>query len=314
MIKEKVLQFLKDRENQSVTGSEMAKEFGVSRNAIWKAINALNTEGYDIVATKKLGYTLRPNLVKLSADEIKTYMQTDGDVFVFDEVTSTNDVCKKMASDGIAHGSVVVADKQTNGRGRRGRAFYSPQSTGVYMSVALRLKIAPSNSALVTTASAVAVCDAIEELTGKNAVIKWINDIFIDGKKCAGILTEGIFNLDGEGECVIVVGIGVNISTNDFPEEISNIATLIGSVSRNKLVAKIVDNLVKITRNLDKKEHFDRYNEKCFVIGRKVMVLKGEESFFAVAKFVDEEGRLVVETSDGDEIKLYNEEVSTLVE
>ena len=314
MIKNKVLQILQKNMDIAVTGTDMAKSLGVSRNAVWKAVKSLCDDGYVIESTKKLGYVLRPNFVVLSAQEIKNFMQSDGDVFVFDEVSSTNDICKKMASDGIKHGSVVVSDRQTNGRGRRGREFYSPQSTGVYMSVALRLNIAPSDSALVITASAVAVLDAIESLTGKNAQIKWINDIFIDGKKCAGILTEGIFNLDGGDECIIVVGVGINVNTSDFPAQISNIATSIGNVSRNMLVAKITDNLVKITQNLENREFFNRYNEKCFVLNRKIKVIKGEETFCAIAKQVDNDGRLIVETYDGKTIKLYNEEVSTVVE
>ena len=313
MVKSKVLQILELNKGNVISGSDMAKIAGASRNAVWKAVKSLVADGYNIVANKGGGYILDELSNQISVEGIKAHLINDSQVFVFDEVGSTNDICKKMTSENADKVIVVVANRQSDGRGRRGRSFFSPADEGIYMSVALPLKISPGDSSLITTASAVAVSDAIDRTTGKNTKIKWINDIYLNEKKCAGILTEGIFNLDEPEKCTIVVGIGINVTTATFPEEIINTATTIGAVSRNELIANIVDNLVKITQNIKKRAHFMRYNEKCFVLGRKITVIKQDETFVAKAKFVDTDGRLIVETNDGKEIVLYNEEVSTVV-
>ena len=228
-------------------------------------------------------------------------------VKVYDCVTSTNDVAKEWAKDGAVSGSTVVANSQTKGRGRRGRSFFSPSDSGVYFSVILRPVCSGETSVLLTTATAVAVAQTIEELTGKTADVKWLNDVYVGGKKCGGILTEAVFSGDGKLDSVIV-GVGVNVTTVSFPDEFAVRAGSIGEVDKNKLVASVVDKLIAFSKNLTN-EHMDEYRRRCFVLGKKVTVSYGENLYDAKVKGVTDDGRLVVETNDGEKI-LYSEEVS----
>lgn len=230
-------------------------------------------------------------------------------VMVFDSVPSTNDVAKALANSGAIEGTTVVANAQTEGRGRRGRSFFSPADDGVYFSVVLRPNVMPEKSILVTTAAAVAVCEAIEALTDKRAFIKWLNDVYVDDKKCVGILAEAVFNgdvLDG-----IIVGIGINVSTAVFPDDIKARAGCIGKAPRNELVAETVKRLLQYCKALSSR-HMEKYRERCFVLGRSVTVSCRDERYEALAEEITDDGRLRVRTKDGTR-ELYGEEVSLII-
>ncbi len=244
---------------------------------------------------------------KLDAKKISAILNDKFRIEVFDCVPSTNDIAKELALSGAKSGTTVVANSQTAGRGRRGRSFFSPSDSGVYFSVVLRPDCSGEKSVLVTTKTAVAVAETIDELTGKNTQIKWLNDLYLAGKKCVGILVEAIFTGEGKLDAVIV-GIGINLTTASFPSEFSSRAGNIGKVCKNTLVALIVDKLTANENDFTPK-HLEKYREKCFIIGSLVSISRGDETFDAIVLGVDDDGKLVV-SKDGKEERLYGEEVT----
>lgn len=217
---------------------------------------------------------------------------------------STNEDMKTKARQGTDEISVLVADRQTAGKGSKGRSFYSPVGTGCYMSFLLRPKIRPEECILLTTIAAVAAAEAIEKLTGKQADIKWVNDIYMGGKKVAGILTEGAF-VSKDKIDFAVVGIGINLTVPDegFPEEIKNIAGALGTdVIKNELIAEIVNRFVYYYRRLPDNSYVSEYRKRLFFLGRDITVVQADKTFTAVAEDVDEMCRLKVKTSEGEQL------------
>ena len=311
-IKSDVLGLLYQSRGKTVSGASIAEKLGVSRTAVWKAINGLKGDGYSIVSETNKGYVLGDDDDKLSAEEI-AILARDFYPVVFDEVGSTNDEAKRLAIANKGKNLIVAANAQRDGRGRRGRSFYSPCDTGVYFSVVVHPDIQPEKSVLVTTAAALATAEVIEDLTGKRALIKWINDVYVDGKKCVGILTEATLDCESGKFDNVVVGIGVNVTTSAFPEDISDRAGSIGSVSRNELIAKISEKLLRYTEPLTG-EFMHEYERRCFVIGKTVTVTeKNGSEYEAEAVGLTDMGELLVENSDGKRFVLNNEEVSVKV-
>ncbi|MBQ8784283.1 MAG: biotin--[Clostridia bacterium] len=221
-------------------------------------------------------------------------------------VTSTNTLLKQQAKD-LPHGTVIVADCQTGGRGRLGRSFYSPNETGIYMSILLK-KDFGTNPTLVTTMTAVAVMKAVEKAANKKAQVKWVNDILIEGKKVCGILTEGAF-CGGELEYMIV-GIGINTSTVDFPQEIKDIA---GSVScdKDKLFSALLDCFSDEFNNLQSGEFLDFYRQRCVTLNKNIKIISPEkEPVEAFSQGIDDNAALIVKYSDGTTGAVSSGEVS----
>lgn len=223
--KERVLRALEAREGAHVSGAQLARELGVTRNSVWKAVNALRREGYHIDATTNRGYALSHEDDLLSASGIRRFLPADAPLFpaVRKSLDSTNAEALRRAVDGAPEGTVIVAEEQTAGRGRRGRSFFSPAGTGIYLSILVRPALAAERAHLLTCSAAVAVAEAIEACAGVDASIKWVNDVYCRGKKVAGILTEGSFDLEGGVLQHAVVGIGVNVRPPHagFPAEIA---------------------------------------------------------------------------------------------
>ncbi len=230
------------------------------------------------------------------------------------ETESTNKYTKELAKKGYPEFTVVIADKQSGGYGRMGRSFYSPESSGLYMSILLRPDIPADKALYITTAAAAAVSEAIEEVCGKVTGIKWVNDIFIDGKKVAGILTEAAFKQQGKLDYAIL-GIGVNVYSPDkgFPEELKDIA---GSIYdhpadiRATLAGCITDKFIAYYRDLEAKEYLSYYREKSMVIGKEIKVLRATASYSAKAVSIDDEFRLTVQDDSGNITALDSGEIS----
>ncbi|MDF2541648.1 MAG: hypothetical protein K0S47_1366 [Herbinix sp.] len=318
-LKQEVLKILEENRGQSISGSALAKKLFVTRSAIWKAIKSLQKEGYNIIATTNKGYCLAPDNDIVSAESILPFLHGTAASFTLDvrkTVTSTNTIAKEMASQGAKEGTVIIAKEQTAGRGRLGRSFYSPTATGIYFSVLLRPKLTIQDSMLITTAVAVIVAQAIERIAQVPVGIKWVNDIFIGPKKVCGILTEASINFENGGLEYAIVGIGINISTNGFPEEIKEIA---GAVFEEKpedapvtsmLVADILNHIAKDIDILSSKEYLDEYRKRSFLLGQEVLVMKGSEILPAKAIAIDEKARLVVEYQNKEQEALVSGEVS----
>lgn len=223
----------------------------------------------------------------------------------FPSLPSTNTYLIERAKEGAEEGLVVLADSQSHGRGRLGRSFHSPVGSGLYMSVLLRPRFSADASLRITTAAAVAVAEAIEELTGRKPSIKWVNDILLDGKKVGGILTEGALTEDGAGLRYAVLGIGVNLTPphNSFPKELEGIAGAIGDDASKELRDRLAD--VIMTRffgyyaTLETCPPIIPYRKRLAFLGMSVRVLRGGEEFIAVAEDIDSDFRLILRLPDG---------------
>lgn len=217
-------------------------------------------------------------------------------VLHYDVIDSTNLEAKRLIKSGVNLPLVIVADTQTAGKGRMGRQFYSPDKTGLYMSFVYEPLTDFQDSVTVTSAAAVAVVRAIEELTDLKPKIKWVNDIYIDDKKVCGILTEAV---TGE-KTSIIVGIGVNITTDEFPDEIKNTATsLKRAVDKNDLLECIVKHLIGLIKGLPQRTFLPQYKEKSMVIGKEVHFIKGGVDKEGIAVDINQDGGLIVQTTDG---------------
>lgn len=318
-LKQQVLKILEENRGSSVNGAKLAEKLFVTRSSIWKAVKALQKDGYRIEAVTNKGYSLLPNNDIISVESIVPYLSEKAALFSLDvrqTVTSTNTVAKEMAAKGAKAGTVIIAREQTEGRGRMGRTFYSPHDTGIYFSIILRPELSLEDSLLITTSTAVAVAKAMERIAKVKAEIKWVNDIYIHGKKVCGILTEASLNFENGGLEYAVVGVGINIETNDFPQDIQSIA---GSVFSEKpkdapitsmLVAEVLNNMADCMNNLTDKSYLEDYRSRSFLIGKDIIVFKGKEQTFAKAIAIDDQARLVVEYEDHSKEALISGEVS----
>lgn len=292
-----------------ISGEELAKKFGKSRAAVWKSIKSLINEGYEIDAVTNKGYKLIENGNIISAPSIKKYINNDIEVIYYPTIDSTNNCCKRLLAEGRNGEFLVVAEQQSAGRGRQGKSFYSPSGTGVYFSLVLNPLLPLQNAVTATTAAAVAVCKAIEKTTDKKPKIKWVNDVYLDGKKICGILTEAITNFEEGIVTNVIIGIGINISTDDFPDEVENAGCLNEKINRSLLIAEVCNELTKIAKG-DIKSFIDYYRSHSLVIGEKIRFIKNGEATPATAIAIDETGGLEVELESGERTVLRSGEIS----
>ena len=230
---------------------------------------------------------------------IKSLLKNDVNVYCFDAVTSTNSVARDLAKSEKTP-FLVLSDSQTAGRGRLGRTFYSPKDTGIYMSLTVGGFTTPQDAIFITSKSAVAVTDAIIKLTGKKPKIKWVNDIYLDGKKVCGILTECVKIKNGF--CAII-GIGVNLTTEKFPEEISEIAgALKTDVSREELVSEITDNILEMCKNKDDKSYLKKFKDRSMLTGREITYYENNIPHHAKVLGIDDGFGLVIQTPLGEKV------------
>ena len=289
-----------------VSGEEVAGKLEVSRAAVSKACAALRKEGFDIESRTNHGYMLAASEDMLSEDTIKEAVTVDSDIEVFDTVTSTNDLAKTAELGPGAAPKVFIADKQTNGRGRLGRKFESPSGTGLYMSIAMRPEFDIKGSLFVTMAAAVGVARAIRKVTGAEAGIKWVNDLFIGGKKVCGILTEAASDLESGEITRLVIGIGVNCFPGSFPPEVSKIAGAIdqkrGAFSRSLLAAEIVNETLPIVLAPDTAEFLKEYRRLCILLGKDIKVHRdySDAGEAATALEITDDGGLLVKYHSGE--------------
>jgi len=239
---------------------------------------------------------------------------------VVDKVSSTNDVLKQKALLGCKEGETLIALSQTKGKGRLGRVFYSPQRTGLYMSIILRPDLMAQDAVLITTAAAVAIAKATEEISGRKAQIKWVNDIYIEGKKVCGILVEAGINQKEQKLDYAVLGIGINVYApcGGFPEEIKDIADAVFPLPendiRNVLCARVLDNFYEFYKNLSDKSFVEEYISRSCVVGKNIKVILNCGEKDAVCTGIDERCRLRVQYNDGSEELLSSGEISIKVQ
>ena len=315
-LKERILSRLEEAGGEYVSGEELAKECGVSRNAVWKAVRSLANEGFCIASVKNRGYALRAESDALSASGMAALLTESYDLRILQSTTSTNDEAKTLAAAGAAEWTVVVSEEQTLGRGRYERRFFSPRGSGVYVSILLRPKLPAGETLFITTCAAVAVCEAIERVAGKRADIKWVNDVFLGGKKVCGILTEASFDVESGGLAYAVVGIGVNVRACAFPKDLRAVAGAVCSEEeyvpgmRARLAAALIERFRYYYEHIRERAFYPVYKERLLWVGKRVRVLSGVLSGEAEILDLDENCFLVVRFDDGSVKKLSSGEVS----
>lgn len=321
-VKDEVLKELENNKGDYISGGQLADNLGVSRNSVWKAIKALEKSGYEINAIPNKGYCLAEKNDILSSYSIKQHLKNPHlDISVFSSVTSTNTILKEMAEQGAKEGTVIIAEEQTAGRGRTGKQFYSPKGTGIYISILLRPDIPAEESLFLTTSAAVATARAIEDVSDKRALIKWVNDIYLEDKKTCGILTEGAFNVETGKLDYAIVGIGINVCIPDggFPDDIKDIATAIfdkqtDSINkRSILIANLLDYFMEYYKDFKSKSYVKEYIERSMIIGKTITVIEGSKTSIAKAIDIDKNCRLKVQFEDGTTKWLSSGEVSTKI-
>ncbi len=298
-----LLKLLTENTGVYLSGQKIGEELQVSRNAIWKAMQQLRDEGYHIESKPSVGYRLKTRSNILTEASITGDLRYPCALHVFDIVDSTNNVAKEMP---IGDKPIMVtANKQEAGRGRLGRSFASPSGTGLYMTIALRPDFDLTKSLFVTMAAAVAVCRAIDKVAGVKPRIKWVNDLFLDGKKVCGILTEAQTNFETGRIDSLIIGIGVNCFPGSFPEELKEIVGSVSPVknsfSRGKLAAEIFNQVMDILEDLESRDFLREYRTRCFILGKNILVhpSAGHRGIRARAIDIDDNGGLVVEYMEG---------------
>lgn len=312
-LKSDILLLLEEMKGSFVSGEEIAKKFDVSRSAIWKVINSLKEEGYEIDAVPRKGYALKSSSDILSFEGIYPHLKDEFkgiELRVLGEVTSTNLLAKKEG-DGRKNPLVIVANSQTEGKGRKGRDFFSPPDTGIYASFLLEPCTELKETMKVTIAAAVAVKNTLCKFSSKDIKIKWVNDIFADNKKVCGILTEAITDLETRSISKIIVGIGINVSTENFPPDISGIAGSAASkgASRNLITAELINNLLTLYKNLNDKSIIEEYKKSSLVLGKNITYTKNNIEYEGLASDINENGNLIVKRDKIEDI-LSSGEVS----
>lgn len=320
MLRDEVLTLLKGAGDAPQSGEAMSRTLGVSRAAVWKAIEKLRNEGYAISSAPKRGYRLDTSPDRLSAGELAGLWGVVGrDLLYLDSVDSTNNELKRRAMGEAPTGLAVLADEQTGGRGRMGRTFTSPAGKGLYLSVLLRPDCPLATVSTLTAWTAVAVCRALEATCGIQPGIKWPNDVVLAGRKLCGILTE--LGLEGESGALqyVVVGVGVNVSQTvaDFGPEVSPVAISLAQVMdcpprRAVLAAALLGELDCMYAAFPhgRSDYLAQFRARCLTTGQQVRLVRGGGSTAVFAQEIDDNFSLLVRHGDNRYETVSSGEVS----
>lgn len=319
-MKEKIIHIL-NNEKDFVSGEEISRIMGVSRAAVWKHMKALKEEGYEIESVSRKGYRLIKSPDLLTEEEVKKHVSASvmgNKIIHFDSLDSTNTMAKELADKGQDHGSLIIGEEQTSGKGRLGRSWVSPKYKGIWMSFILRPQINPMLIARITQVGAAAVVRSGEEMD-LDFKVKWPNDIIFNNKKICGILTEMSSELNQINYVVLGIGINANLDPEDFDEELlvkaSSIKMESGKVvDRKELVGRIINNFEKLYNSfMEDEKGLDSISicrKKSILIGKEVRVIKGGKTTEAKVIDLNDDGELLVEKRNGQVEKLFSGEVS----
>lgn len=305
-LKDKVFAMLAENMGEFLSGEMLSDVFGVSRNAIWKTINSIKKQGYDIESIKNKGYMLSKHSQLPTVFNIKKALKTESeyDIELLDSVTSTNDVLKDYALKGAKEGKIVIALEQTAGKGRQDRKFFSPKGEGIYLSMLLRPVLPIDTVTLITVLASSAVTEVLQQLYGVEITIKWVNDLFIGDKKFCGILTEGSINIEEGIFDYIILGIGINLTTptKGYPQDIKDKTTSIfgseccSGIEKSQIIAKIIEKVFYYYKNIGDKEFMSTYQNKQYLAGKEIEIFhKDTKTDSGIVIGVDNEGRLIVD-------------------
>ena len=308
-VRDSLLKAFAEAGRNYISGSALAEQLGGSRNALWKTVKALESEGYIIDSVTAKGYRLSAESNHLSAPLISAKVKASvigSRIVVLDETDSTNNYAKEITAKGTPNGTVIVADRQTAGKGRMGRSFVSPAGKGLYMSVILHPDFSIQTAPMITSAVAVATAEAIESLCKADVKIKWVNDLYLNGKKIVGILTEASVDMEMRALDIAVIGIGINVRSvgDSFDAELSSRATSIqdetGAVlDRNELCAAVINRLDACLDKIENREYLREYRRRELLTGNMITARVGSETVTGKAVGIDRNANLMIETENG---------------
>ncbi len=319
-MKSKVIEALKEHTHTFLSGEELSQKLGVSRTSVWKVIKQLKEEGYQIESVSRKGYRLVQEADSINAEALRVELKNSElitRIEHFDSIDSTNTRAKALAGDGAKEGTLIISDEQTKGRGRLGREWTSPKGTGIWMSLVLKPDIEPIHASKMTQIAAAAMNTAIETVTGLSPGIKWPNDIILSKRKTCGILTEMSAELNSIN--YIVVGIGVNVNVEAFPEEIKDKATSLRietghMIKRKEIVVSFIKAFETLYYAYIKEENFEKTLEYCrshsATLGRKVRIIHRDKTLFGEAMDLNADGELMVKFENGEVRPVFYGEVS----
>lgn len=309
-VKTELLSTLARSDGEFISGAALAEKMGVSRNAVWKAVKALEAEGFSISSVTSKGYKLNGSNNKIAAELISPLLKTEQigrTIRVYDEVDSTNNIARELETEKSPHGTTVVADTQTAGKGRIGRKFVSPPGAGLYVSILVRPHFDLSFAPMITAAAACAAAEAVEAMCGAKVMIKWVNDLYMNGRKICGILTEASLGLEMRVLDCAVIGIGINVRSiaDSFDEELKKTATSIEDetgvkVNRNKLCAELLNRLEVYLGKIEDRSFLVRYRERELLTGNMISAQVGGNILVGTALGIDDNANLVVELASGE--------------
>ena len=309
------------KENESyISGQQLCDRFGVSRTAIWKVIEQLKKEGYEIEAVRNKGYRLNSSPDVISEAEISSHLKTEWagkKIVCYEQTDSTNNRAKDAGEQGAEHGALFIAEHQTAGKGRRGRTWVSPSGNSIYMTLLLRPHIHPNQAPMLTLVMGLSVAEAISQTTNEKAEIKWPNDIVVNKKKICGILTE--MSLEMHDINYVVVGVGINVNQREYPDEVKETATSLYMESGHRYKRSVI--IAEVLKQFEKNyEMFmqtgdlsglkEQYNACLINRGKMVKVLDPNGEYEAEAEGISENGELIVALPDGEKRHIFAGEVS----
>ncbi len=311
-LREKTIYLLEKNRGAFISGQEIADAANVSRSAVAKCVSGLKSEGYPIRSVNNMGHCLESDCDILSEAGIHAYFDENApEIRIFKSIDSTNSEAKRAIADGLVSDAIFVAEEQTAGRGRQGKSFYSPNGKGLYFTAVLHPNVSLADSTGLTAAAAVAVCEVISEATKKSPEIKWVNDIFIGTKKICGILTEAVSDLESGEVQAIVVGIGLNICIEEFPDELKDIAASLNArLNRCELSTKLFKRLKNFSDRLPERSFMQDYRRYSLVLGREITFFRNGIFYTAKAVGIHDDGALEVVTEDGEKLILNGGEIS----
>lgn len=320
MSNDKLLQMFLREPGQYVSGEKMSQELQVSRTAIWKQIQKLEAEGYSFEASRRLGYRLLNIPDKLDGDLLESRMTTSRfgkQIQVYDTVQSTQIVARDAAENGAPEGTLIIAEQQSNGRGRMGRGWVSPKGKGVWMSMVLRPSVPIHFAPQLTLLTAVALCRSLTRLTGLSIGIKWPNDLLIEGKKISGILLESAAEDERLRYVIAGVGISVNLEHSDYADGLQDKATSLrictgGPLSRNEVIVQFMQEWEQL---------YDLYQEQGFgpiitlwealsiSLGKPSNLVTPQGTITGVPVGLDVTGAIKIQLDDGSIIPVFSAEM-----
>lgn len=307
-MKDKILKILLEAEDY-LSGEALSQTMGVSRTAVWKAVNKLKDQGYEISSVRNKGYLIRKETSELVESSIKSHLPSNTlfkKVEIYETIDSTNAAAKRLWQGGVKEPALILGREQTAGKGRRGRTWSSPMDEGIFMSLLLMPDIDPMHASMLTLIAGLAVAHAIEKHTGLQAKIKWPNDLVVGDRKLCGILTEMSAEMDYVHH--VVVGIGINVNQEVFDASIVDMATSIRAncgqvVNRPELIGKVIEEFETLYNQFltykDLSFMVDAYNDACVNVGRELKVLSRSGETFGVGLGITESGTLQIRLKDG---------------